>query len=117
MIFFSETPESNVSGNNCSDTADSPVLSESDKHFESPEKKKFRWSTEHSSLKVKEEFNDFIQKSGPYPTNSKIQDFFIKHPKILFQFKGKAKLNKLRIKLNNSKRLFSEKKIPSKKKN
>ena len=38
-------------------------------------KKKFMWSTEHSS-KVKEEFNDFIQKNGPYPTNSKIQDFF-----------------------------------------
>ena len=71
------------------------------------------WNQDQNDI-IKRQFIDFIEKGASYPNKSVVDLFFKKHPEILQD--DDQKLSKLRVKLNNSKKLFVEKKKKIKRK-
>lgn len=77
-----------------------------------PIKKKFSdrstWTNEDTE-KLRKEFQDFIQGRSCYPSKDRIKTFLEENKNILKKFKYDDKFSKMRIKLNNCKRLYIDK--------
>ena len=72
------------------------------------------WNDEEKRI-IRANFIDFIDHGRPYPNKEKVMKFFTKYPQILSEEDEKTKQYKLRIVLNNNKKLFSEAKNSAKK--
>ena len=56
------------------------------------------------------EFRDFIAGEASYPSKDQVQNFFKAHPDVLAEIPEKEKMGKLRVKLNNDRRLYISRK-------
>jgi len=65
-----------------------------------------RWPAE-DTIKLEQTFNGFIKKNEPYPRPQEILDFCSKY-EIYSELSPKTKLIKMRVKLNNTRKLKRE---------
>ena len=78
-------------------------------HVQPKQKRNFRWYTDDNTA-LTQTFYGFIKQKDSYPNKKTIMEFLNKHPDILRGFSDEEKLVKIRVKLNNEKRLRLDRK-------